>query len=80
MEYDKCPNSDGCILIHKNDFLTREVKEYYLQTFCFSTNKFYSNCKRYQTSVRFHFCPEFVLPDTEISTDEILDKYEEDND
>ncbi|MDY0015535.1 MAG: hypothetical protein RBS13_04935 [Bacteroidales bacterium] len=77
MEYDKCPNNEGCILIGEQNFLSREQKDYYMQTFCFSTNRFYTNCKRYQTSLRFHFCPDFVLPDTELSTDEILNKYEE---
>lgn len=80
MEYEKCPNNEWCILIHNPGYLPQEDKKYYMQTFCFSSNKYYTNCKRYQTSVRFHFCPDFVLPDTPLNTDEILEKYDENND
>lgn len=76
---ETCPNAKGCILINNNDFGIKE-REYYMQKFCFSSEMAYTSCKRYQTVIAFHFCPDFVLPDTELSLDEIIDKYDEGND
>lgn len=77
MEQEKCPNAEGCILIHNVDFVTENQRNDYMKHFCFSENKHFTHCKRYQTSVVYHFCPDFVLPDSDLTLDEIIDRYEE---
>lgn len=74
---EKCPNFEQCLLIKSNNILLNQSdKRYYTEHFCLAPNSYFTHCKRYQTSVALHFCPDFVLPDTALSVDEIIDKYE----
>ncbi len=79
MENEKCPNAEGCKLIHTRDFVSENQRQNYMQLFCFSDKKAFTDCKRYQTSVKYHFCPDFVLPDSNLSPDEIIDNYDQEN-
>lgn len=73
-----CPNHTNCQLIHENGFLdTEEIKQFYLNQFCTSSNEDWHSCKRFETGQRLKFCPDFVLPDTALTVDEIIDHFEE---
>ncbi len=74
----KCPNMAQCFLIKSsNTSISQIEKENYIRNFYFSLHNHFLHCKRYQTSVELHFCPDFVLPDTALSIDKIIEKYDE---
>lgn len=73
-----CPNITTCALVKKIDFLTDHVlRDHYIKTYCKSTSPNYEVCTRFTTKRTINFCPDFVLPDTRMTIDEIIDKYEE---
>jgi len=73
-----CINYNTCPLINDPGFLqVKEKTDYYVETFCKGGKENWSICKRYLMKLRWNFCPDFVLPDTPDTTDEILDKFEE---
>ena len=57
----------------------KEKKKEYINTWCMQTEETWVNCKRFITKKTLSFCPDFVLPDTTLSVDEIIDKFEEEN-
>jgi|APDOM4702015023_1054809.scaffolds.fasta_scaffold86694_2 hypothetical protein len=54
-----------------------EKKDSYIHSFCEAGEENWCRCKRYQTKKTLNLCPDFVMPDSLITTDEILDKLEE---
>lgn len=54
-------------------------KEEYLELWCRKNEEVWSNCTRFNTKKSLGFCPDFVLPNTPLSLDEIIDKFEEEN-
>jgi hypothetical protein len=73
----KCPNINGCRLV-KTDVVAPdpEVKAAYMIAYC-QREETWRRCKRYITKRSLWICPDFVLPDTEMTEDEIVDLYEE---
>jgi len=58
----------------------KKKKEEYINTWCRQTEEKWKTCKRYHTKKELGFCPDFVVPDTLLSIDEIIDKFETQND
>jgi hypothetical protein len=56
-----------------------QEKNDYIETWCKNTEGKWEGCKRFSTKATLGFCPDFVLPDTELSIDEIMDRFEDDN-
>ena len=80
MEMNFCPNYKGCQIINVENFVeSKEKKEFYIKNFCEAEESEWSKCRRYQTKEILNFCPEFVLPDSKLTVDEILDKFETNN-
>jgi hypothetical protein len=52
-------------------------KEAYMDTWCRDIEEKWKDCKRFITKAELGFCPDFVVPDTSSSIDEIIDKFEE---
>jgi hypothetical protein len=78
MSNPDCPNITSCALVNRNDFLIDKVlKDNYIKSYCKGSAANYAACTRYTTKNIIHFCPDFVLPDTEMTIDEIINKYEE---
>jgi hypothetical protein len=78
MEINICPNYDTCQIINIDGLLPdSDMKKHYTDTFCTAKNEAWISCKRYQTKNKLNFCPDFVLPDSDLSIDEIIDKFEE---
>lgn len=74
-----CPNYGDCKLV-QTDLVIKDdevLKAKYIADYCTSDKEVWEACKRYQTRMELHFCPNFVLPDTRLSIDEIMDKYDE---
>jgi hypothetical protein len=73
-----CPNYLTCQLIHVAGFVEPAARrEHYAADFCNSSQEQWKNCKRFQVNTIFHFCPDFVLPDTSLSVDEIIDRFDQ---
>jgi len=72
-----CPNYNGCRLV-QTDFVASnsERKAEYISDYC-QKEESWKQCKRYITKKSLWICPDFVLPDSEITEDEIIEKYEQ---
>ena len=77
MNTEKCPNYDNCQLLLIEGFVPDKNRlKQYVETFCMGSDKGWLDCKRFQTKKTWNLCPDFVLPDTALSVDEILDRFE----
>ena len=75
-----CPNINSCRMVSINEVVPDErVREEYMDTWCRDTGEKWSGCKRYSTKAKLGFCPDFVVPDTALSIDEIIDKFEDES-
>ena len=73
-----CPNYINCQLINKEDVLQDKNRQrQYIRDFCQGKDEAWGRCKRYLTKQELNFCPDFVLPDSPWSPDDILDIFEE---
>ena len=78
MEALKCPNFEICKLVTIEGFSGDEKRrQKYMTTYCTTSEKNWAACKRYITKAELNFCPDFVLPDTMLSPDEIIDRFDE---
>lgn len=75
----KCPNTLRCQILTIPGFVESEdIKDLYFKRYCsVDTEDGYLLCKRFQTKKSLGFCPDFVLPDSNMTLDEIMDKCEE---
>lgn len=79
METDICVNYKTCRLVTASDYKMETIKkQMYLQSYCNTGMDRWKTCKRYITKNELNFCPDFVLPDTALSPDEIVEKFDED--
>jgi hypothetical protein len=73
-----CTNYQSCRLIQGSDFpISVSEKEKYLRIFCQDEKSAWKQCKRYITKCSLGFCPDFVLPDIQLTISEIIDKFDE---
>ncbi|MDR2011025.1 MAG: hypothetical protein LBQ22_11170 [Bacteroidales bacterium] len=75
----KCPNSGNCIILGNNNLAgDMDMKEFYINQYCDNdTLNGFIQCKRFNTKNELGFCPDFVLPDSGMTIDEIISKLEE---
>lgn len=75
-----CPNLHNCKFINsgKPESCNHE-KDFYLTGFCRSEHSNWENCKRLQTKSILDFCPDFVLPDSQMSIDQIMEIFDDQN-
>ena len=72
-----CPNIDTCKLVNTPGFIKDKKKQgNYIQLYCRADESKWNSCKRVIAKNELHFCPDFVLPDTSLSIDEIIDKFD----
>jgi len=72
-----CPNYGGCRLVQTDVVVPdSEKKEEYLSSYCVNEET-WKTCKRYTIRKALWICPDFVLPDADITEDEVVDRYEE---
>jgi len=75
-----CPNINSCRMVSTAVVIPDEDKKNaYIESWCKHTDGKWEGCKRFITKAYLGFCPDFVLPDTDLSIDEIIDKFEEEN-
>ena len=51
----------------------------YLQYYCEDGAEKWSACKVLIVKNILHFCPDFVLPDTDLTPDKMIDKFDNEN-
>jgi hypothetical protein len=77
MDDAHCPNYEVCKLVNESGFAGDEVKrKNYINIYCKSDPTKWNSCKRLIAKNSLNFCPDFVLPDTNLSIDEIIDKFD----
>ena len=78
MSDSHCPNINSCRMVSTDVVVTdKNKKEEYIESWCRKDEKVWRNCTRFKTKKALGFCPDFVVPDTPLSVDEIVDKFEE---
>jgi len=80
MDQPYCPNYKICKLVNEPGFTGDELqRSKYIKVYCQADNIKWESCKRLIVKNTINFCPDFVLPDTTLSIDEIIDKFDEEN-
>jgi hypothetical protein len=78
MNNNFCPNRSGCQIITIVGFVQDPLKKvFYISNYCEAGELSWKSCKRYQIKEILNMCPDFILPDSTYTIDEILDKLEE---
>jgi len=73
-----CPSRANCQIITVEGFVNDPARRaFYINAFCEAGEGNWGKCRRYQTKKTLNLCPDFVMPDSLFTTDEILDKLEE---
>lgn len=71
-----CPNAQGCRLVNTRVVEPDDAKrEAYLSTYC-NTEEAWKKCVRYITKKALWICPDYVLPDSDMTEEEIIERYE----
>jgi len=75
-----CPNINTCRMVASTKVIPDgKEKDAYIETWCKNKDGRWNQCTRYNTKATLGFCPDFVLPNTDLSIEEIVDKFEEEN-
>ena len=77
MDDPYCPNYSICKLVNEAGFTIDESqRKKYITEYCQANKTKWESCKRLIVKNFLNFCPDFVLPDIPLSTNEIFDKFE----
>ncbi len=75
-----CPNISTCNLVVRDDLgINAKKKKEYMSKYCHRNEESWSVCTRYLTKKAINFCPDFVLPNSKMTPDEVIDKFDEGN-
>lgn len=78
MDHKFCSNINTCRMVSTELVVPDEtIKEQYINNWCRQTEETWLSCKRFDTKKALGFCPDFVVPDTKLSIDEIVEKFDE---
>jgi hypothetical protein len=76
----ECPNINSCKLVNVNGFTGDEsVRMKYMETYCRAGEQNWNTCSRYRVKKELNLCPDFVLPDSNMTLDEVMDRMEEES-
>ncbi len=74
-----CPNHNTCKLVNSDVVVPDpEKKQFYVDEFCLNEDN-WPSCKRYVTKRALWFCPDWLLPDANMTEDEIIERCETKN-
>jgi len=77
LEDTHCPNKPNCQVFTVEGFVSSpEMQEAFAMIYCDAVPDGWKSCRRFITKNELHLCPDFVLPDSKLTTDEILDRLE----
>ena len=75
-----CPNINTCRMVRTDVVVPDpDKREQYINRWCKGEKEGWSHCKRYQVKTALGFCPDFVVPDTGMDINEIMDKFDEEH-
>jgi hypothetical protein len=75
-----CPNIHSCRLVNARDFTVDEsMRRTYMESYCEAGEKKWNTCSRYRVKKALNLCPDFVLPDSDMTLDEVLDRMEKES-
>jgi hypothetical protein len=75
-----CPNIAGCRLVNDPTLhIEDNNRDFYIESYCRGNNPGYSECSRYKVKNQIFFCPDFIMPDSEMTLDEILERIEQES-
>ncbi len=77
MEEPSCPNYQNCQLVTGTIEVPKNQQDSYINLFCTDKLGKWQTCKRFAVKKAIDFCPDFVLPDTELSIEEIIVKFDD---
>ena len=76
MKENTCPNINTCRMVTTNIVIEDEqIKNKYIEHWCRQNEEIWQKCRRFDTKKELSFCPDFVLPDTELTVEEISEKF-----
>mgnify|MGYP001191482619 FL=1 len=76
----QCPNMNTCRLVRTDEVEPdRDKREHYINRWCKGLEEDWNKCKRYQVRKELGLCADFVVPDTGLGIEEIMDKFEEEH-
>ena len=75
-----CPNYEGCRLVQTDVVVPDSAKKEEFISFYCGKDETWKKCKRYTTRKSLWICPDFVLPDSDLTEDDIIDLYEKNSD
>jgi hypothetical protein len=70
---DLCPKTPKCTLFNDNLLKRAESAEVYKNIFCRDSSK-YKECKRYIVSEKVGKCADFVMPNSMLTIEQIIEK------
>jgi hypothetical protein len=71
-----CPNYNGCRLVNTDVVEPdKDKKARYLVVYC-EKDEEWKKCLRFVTRKSLWIAPDFLLPDSEMTEEEIIEKYE----
>lgn len=73
---NQCPKVVKCPLFNDKILKREESAEVYKNLYCRNSEKF-ATCKRYQVSEKIGSCADFVMPNSTLSVEEIIQKMKE---
>ena len=77
MKNNVCPNISTCRMVTTNIVIEDDkTKNEYIENWCRQSEETWQECKRFHTKKELSFCPDFVLPDTELTVEEISEKFD----
>jgi hypothetical protein len=80
VEEINCPNFDVCKLVSTAGFTGDEARRLrYMETYCKAGERHWGSCTRLVVKKALNFCPDFVLPDTAMTPDEVIDRFDAEN-
>jgi hypothetical protein len=75
-----CPNYKTCRLVNTNAVIESDSKrEVAISNWCMDEET-WKNCKRYLTRKSLWMCPDFVMPDSDMTEEEIIERCEVETD
>jgi hypothetical protein len=79
MNSGQCPNYNECALVNKQIDLSDDVYRDYINGYCCHNKESWSECMRFRTKEKINFCPDFVLPDSVMTVEEVIDRFDKEN-
>jgi uncharacterized cysteine cluster protein YcgN (CxxCxxCC family) len=69
-----CSKVDKCPIYNNKLLRNKETEEAYKNIYCKNGKENFTLCKRYQVSERIGKCADFVMPNSFLSVDELIDR------